>query len=263
MNLKSFVNKTGYEMKKTIISLVLACMAVASSSAEGFLDNLKYDLRVGYDIGGTAPMGMPASIRSLDNYRLTPSVMLGLGVYKPLTGHWGITTGIRLENKGMDIDATVKNYHMKIVRGGQELEGMFTGSNHSEVEQWMLTLPLQMTYVFNDKWRVKLGPYLSYVRSHTFKGYASDGYLRVGNPTGERVELGTAPGDRGTYDFSDDMRNLQWGMMVGADWQFHKSWGAFADLSWGFTGAFKKSFNVIEQTLYPIYGTIGVTYRMK
>ena len=88
-------------------------------------------------------------------------------------------------------------------------------------------------------------------------------YLRVNDPTGEKVELGTAEGDRGSYDFSDDMRNLQWGVMAGADWHFHKSWGVFADLSWGFTGVFKKSFHVIDQTMYPVYGTIGVTYRMK
>lgn len=250
-------------MKKTIISLLFATLTTLHANAGGFLDNLNYDLRAGYNIGGTAPMGMPATIRSLDAYRLTPSVMVGLGVYKPLTSHWGVTTGLRLENKGMDIDATVKNYHMKIVRGGQELEGMFTGKNHSEAAMWMLTLPLQATYVFNYNVRLKLGPYFSYVRSRNFKGYASDGYLRVGDPTGEKVELGTGDGDRGSYDFSDDMRKLQWGMMLGTDWHFHKSWGVFADIAWGFTGIFKGSFNVIEQTMYPVYGTIGVTYRMK
>lgn len=250
-------------MKKTIILLLLASLVLIPVKAVGIFDNLKYDLRAGYNIGGTAPMGLPASIRSLDSYKLTPSIMIGLGVQKPLTEHWSLTTGLRLENKGMDIDATVKNYHMKIVRGGQELEGMFTGKNHSEAEQWMLTLPLLATYTFNDKVSLKLGPYFSYVRSRNFKGYAYDGYLRVGNPTGEKVELGVADGDRGSYDFSEDMRKLQWGMMLGADWHFHKSWGAFVDLSWGFTGVFKHSFNVIEQTMYPVYGTIGITYKMK
>lgn len=250
-------------MRKIILSVAIAAASLLQSSATGIFDNLQYDLRAGYNVGGTSPMGMPASIRSLDAYRLTPSVMLGLGVYKPLTEHWGLSTGLRLENKGMDIDATVKNYHMKIVRGGQELEGMFTGKNHSEVEQWMLTLPLQATYRFNEKWQVKLGPYFSYVRTHTFKGAASDGYLRVGDPTGEKVELGTADGDKGTYDFSDNMRRLQWGMMASADWRFHHSWGLFVDLSWGFTGIFSKHFDTIEQTMYPIYGTVGFSYKMK
>ena len=87
--------------------------------------------------------------------------------------------------------------------------------------------------------------------------------MRVGNPTGAKVELGSEDGNRGTYDFSDDMRNLQFGVMLGTEWYFHKRWGVFADLSWGVTGIFKDDFNTIEQTLYPIYGTIGVSYRIK
>ena len=222
-------------MKKILITFTLALMTATTAFSAGILDNLTYNLRFGYGIGGSAPMGMPATIRSLDSYKLEPNFSLGLGVYKPLSEHWGLTTGLHIENKGMNIDATVKNYHMAIVRGGQRLEGQFTGHNASEVEMWMLTLPLQATYAVNDKVHIKLGPYMSYVRSHTFRGYAYDGYLRVGDPTGAKVELGSDDGSRGTYDFSDDMRSLQFGMMLGAEWYLYKRWGAFADLSWGFT----------------------------
>ena len=250
-------------MRKKILTLVLASVTAISAFGTSVLDNLTYNLRFGYSIGGTSPLGMPASIRSLDSYKLEPNFSLGLGVYKNLSEHWGITTGLHIENKGMNIDATVKNYHMAIVRGGQSLEGQFTGHNTSEVEMWMLTLPLQATYSINRNLHLKLGPYMSYVRSHTFRGYAYDGYMRVGNPTGAKVELGSEDGNRGTYDFSDDMRNLQFGVMLGTEWYFHKLWGVFADLSWGVTGIFKDDFNTIEQTLYPIYGTIGVSYRIK
>jgi len=250
-------------IKRTLTAALAALFLTGNAAAEGFLDNLTYNLRLGYSVGGTSPIGMPATIRSLDSYKLTPSVTMGLGVYKRLNDHWGVTTGLHIENKGMDIEATVKNYHMKIVRGGQSLEGNFTGRNSSEVEQWMLTLPLQATYAFTQDVRLRLGPYLSYVSSHYFRGYASDGYLRVGSPTGTKVELGHDEGTRGSYDFSDDMRRLQFGFMLGADWYFQKRWGVFADLSWGVTGVFKGSFNTIEQTLYPIYGTVGVAYRFK
>ena len=41
---------------------------------------------------------------------------------------WGISTGIRLETKGMKTDATVKNYHMKMIANdGGEMEGQWTG----------------------------------------------------------------------------------------------------------------------------------------
>lgn len=250
-------------MKRKLLTIILALAALLPVGAESLLDNLVYNLRFGYGIGGTTPVGMPSTIRSLDSYALTPSFSLGLGVYKHLKGHWGLATGMYLENKGMDIDATVKNYHMAIVRGGQRLEGNFTGKNSTEVEQWMLTLPFMGTYSFSDKVCLKLGPYLSYVRSHKFTGYASDGYIRVGDPTGTKVELGHEEGSRGTYDFSDNMRSWQIGMMLGADWYFHKQWGAFFDLSWGLTDIFHDSFNTIEQSLYPIYATIGVSYRIK
>ena len=263
-------------MKKTIISLLFAAVTTASATAGNFFDNLVYDLRVGYNIGGTAPMGMPATIRSLDAYRPTMNLAIGLGVYKPLATRWGLTTGLRLENKGMNIDATVKNYHMQIKQGGGEpFEGVFTGTNHTEVEQWMLTLPLQATFWASNKVCLKLGPYFSYTNRPHFKGYASNGYLRVNpnsqdspnyrpdDPTGEKMDIGSGEGSRGDYDFSDDMRNWQWGMMLGADWRFHRSWGVFADVAWGFTGIFKSDFKVLDQKLYPVYGTIGVTYKLR
>lgn len=250
-------------IKRTLTAAIAAFLLAGNTQATNLLDSLTYNLRLGYNIGGTAPIGMPSTIRSLDRYSLTPSISMGLGVYKRLSDHWGITTGLHLENKGMDIKASVKNYHTAIVRGGQRLEGNFTGQNSTEVEQWMLTLPLQATYAFTPDVRLRLGPYLSYVSSHYFRGYASDGYLRVGDPTGTKVELGHDEGTRGSYDFSDDMRRVQFGLMLGADWYFQKHWGVFADLSWGLNGVFNNDFNTIEQTLYPIYGTIGVAYRFK
>ena len=113
------------------------------------------------------------------------------------------------------------------------------------------------------KLRLKLGPYFSYVTAHKFEGNAYDGYLRQGDPTGPKIELGHEDGERGEYDFSSDMRNWQFGIDVGADWYFSKRWGAYVGLTWGLTEVFKKDFHVIEQPMYPIYGTIGLSYQLK
>lgn len=243
--------------------MLLSAVMALPSAASGITEDMACNLRFGYGIGGTAPVGMPATIRSLDSYGLEPNFTLGLDICKRLCGKWGLTLGLHIENKGMDIDATVKNYHMEIIRGGQSLEGCFTGRNSTEVSQWMLTVPLQVTWFFNDNLRLKLGPYASYLSSRKFAGYAGDGYLRVGGPTGTKIELGSEEGSRGTYDFSDSMRRIQAGVVLGADWFFYRQWGAFVDLSWGLTGIFRSSFNTIEQTLYPIYGTIGISYKIK
>ena len=185
---------------------------------------------------------------------------IALDAYKPLNGRWGLIAGFHVESKGMKTDAKVKNYHMEIRQGGETLDGMFTGNVVTDVDMWMVTLPLQATYT-TGKVRLKAGPFLSYLLSSNFSGYAYDGHLRVGNPTGTRVDLGTDEASRGTYDFSDDLRRVHFGVDVGADWQFSRRYGAYADLSWGLIGAFKRDFKTIEQTMYPIFGSIGITYK--
>lgn len=253
-------------MRKKIATLFMAAicsMTVQQTKAEGLFDNLKYNLRLGYMVGGTAPVGMPATIRSLDSYRLKPNITLGIDVNKQFDNHWGLVTGLRLENKGMDIKATVKNYHMALVKGDQRIEGNFTGGNRTEVEEWMFTVPVLASYAITDNFNVKAGPYVSVLTSRKFEGYAYDGYLREGDPTGGKITLGHDETDRGNYDFSDDMRHFQFGVMAGADYYWGRHWGAFVDLSWGLTGIFKSDFHTLDQTLYPIYGTIGLAYRLK
>lgn len=132
-------------IRKAITVLMLAAMAV-TSHAENILDGWDYYARLGYNIGGTAPVGMPATIRSMNDYRLMANFSLGLDVSKPLKGNWGVLTGLHLENKGMEVDATVKNYHMVMTQGGEEIEGYYTGNLVTECEEWMLTLPVMATY---------------------------------------------------------------------------------------------------------------------
>ena len=164
----------------------------------------------------------------------------------------------------------VKNYYMKIVRGGEELQGIFTGDVVTKVDMSLITVPIQATYDVCDNLRFKLGPYVSYVTSKKFEGWAYDGYLRrqeeghpKGDPTGQKVMLGHDEGERGDYDFSDDMRNWHVGVDFGIDWKLSDRWGICADLSWGLNGIFKKDFETIEQTMYPIYGSIGISYQLK
>lgn len=248
-------------MKKTILAAALACAFAGAKG--GIADSLNYAVRLGYNIGGTAPIGLPATIRSMNKYVLQPNYSLGFDVQKNLKGRWGVQAGIRLENKGMDVDATVKNYHMEIERGGETLEGFYTGRLVTEVELWLLTLPVTMTYSVNGKLHLRLGPYLSYVTSHSFKGYVYDGYLRETDPTGPKIEMGSDEDSRGNYDFSNKMRRVLYGIDAGADWRITKRWGVFGDITWGLSGVHKSSFHTIEQTLYPIFGTLGITYKLK
>ena len=53
------------------------------------------------------------------------------------------------------------------------------------------------------------------------------------------------------------------GLDLGIDWLFARRVGMYADLQWGLTGTFRGDFKTIEQTLYPIYGTIGIMYKIR
>ncbi len=259
-------------MTKKHISLMLALLlAVATAHAEGglirvgsFFDDLTTVARLGYGLGGSAPVGMPATIRKLNEFPLTPNLSFGVDELKPIAGGpWGVLVGVHFENKGMSTDATVKNYHMQIDRQGEVLEGVFTGRVVTKATEWMFTVPLQATRQLGKRVRLKVGPYVSYLTQRRFYGWAYNGYLRVDDPTGAKVELGEAADERGDYDFSSHMRRMQWGIDVGADIAISNRLGCYADLSWGLSGIHKSDFHTVEQTLYPIYGTVGITYKIR
>lgn len=245
-----------------IYTLIIAMMVhIGAAAQDKSAFSFEYKARVGYNIGGTAPLGIPATIRSIDAFRLTPSVMAGLDVSTRLSSQWGLMTGLRVENKAMDTEVTTKGYRMDMVKGNSKIEGLFTGTVKQEVTQWMLTLPIMATYQLGEKLMLKGGPYFSYLLSHDFSGIASNGYLRQGNPTGPKIIIGIKDGEWATYDFSDNMRNVQMGLAIGADWQLHQHFGLSVDLNWGITGVFESDFKTVEQTLYPIYGTIGAFWK--
>ena len=252
-------------MKKNIayIILIAASWFVGCPAEAGSLDSLQLKARAGYSIGGTTPIPLPETIRSIDSYSLTPSFMVGLDAMLPLTQQWGIMTGLRLENKGMKATVTTKAYFMEVVKGDQKMSGLFTGRVEQEVKQWMLTVPVQATFTLSHRVMLKGGPYVSFLLSKGFSGIASDGYLRKDSPTGPKILMGNREGEWATYDFDNDMRGVQFGVGIGVDWQVYKCLGVSADLNWGLTGIFPGDFKTVEQTLHPVNGTIGVFYKLK
>lgn len=229
----------------------------------GVIDSVDVRLRIGYNFGGTSPLSLPASIRSIDAFRPTFSPCIGAEMTIPVVrGQWSVVGGIRLENKGMDAEVTVRGYHMAMVKGNSQISGLFWGHVSQEVSQWMLTVPMSFQLSISD-FRFRLGPYVSLLVSKEFSGIASDGYLRQGDPTGPKIEIGNKEGEWATYDFSDDMRSLQWGVGIGVDWQMSSRLGLSADLHWGLSCIFQSDFKTVEQTLYPIYGSVGVFWRIE
>lgn len=256
-------------MKKQIIALCAGMMATATFAQENTTKTLlnaalhgwEYELKAGLSIGGAAPLPIPREIRSIDSYNPTLAILLEGNAYKWFGADkkWGLITGLRFENKNMETKATVKNYSMEIIGSdGNRLKGNWTGGVKTVVRNACLTVPVLAAYAVSPRWNVKLGPYFSYVMGHDFSGEVYDGYLREGDPTGDKIVFeGEAVAK---YDFEKDLRNFQWGIQAGADWRAFKHLKVFADLTWGMNDIFKKDFNTITFAMYPIYFNLGFGY---
>lgn len=220
------------------------------------LKGLEYEVKAGIAIGGTAPLPLPEEIRSINHYNPTLAISIEGNVTKWFGSKWGTQLGLRLENKSMKTDATVKNYSMEMIsKEGGHMKGMWTGDIKTNVDNSYLTVPVLAMYKLSNRVKLKAGLYVSYLLDGEFSGSAYDGYLRDEDPTGTKFTVTEA-----TYDFSDDLRNFAWGAQAGVDWRAFKHLNVFADLTWGLNDIFKKDFKTITFAMYPIYLNVGFGY---
>ena len=226
------------------------------------LDSISLDARLGYALGGTVPTSLDNKIRHINSFNPGFNFSVAAEVSYPLNEQWSLHSGLRFELGSMDVDSRVKNYDIEVVRGGESLDGVFIGNVRIKTAQRRITMPIQAAYHLNDEWQLRGGLFMGWLTNRRFWGWAYDGYLREGTPVGAKIEMGTEPGERGDFDFDKNMRHMQWGLDVGADWQFSRRWGAFAELTYGLSGLFKSDFHSV-QTLRPLYGTLGILYRIK
>lgn len=256
-------------MKKLI--LILTCLLVTISTQaqkernetiiRSALYGLEYEIKAGFNIGGTLPIPFPAEIRSIDAYNPTLSISIEGNVTKWLgeKHKWGIIVGLKMENKGMRTKADVKDYGMEIIGdGGEKVAGHWTGGVRTKVQNSYLTVPVLAVYKLTPRWNLKVGPYVSYLMDGDFSGHVYEGYLRENDPTGPKVEF--TNGKVATYDFSSDLRKFQWGVQLGADWKAFKHLKVYADLNWGLNDVFKKDFNTITFDMYAVYLNVGFGY---
>lgn len=256
-------------MKKYI--LILACLWTVlpvcaqrernQSIIWSSLHGLEYEIKAGFNIGGTLPIPFPEEIRAIDGYNPTLSITIEGNVTKWLgeKQQWGIITGLKLENKGMRTKATVKDYGMEIIGDrGEKVAGHWTGGVRTKVQNSYLTIPILGAYKLTPRWNIKLGPYFSYLMDGEFSGNVYEGYLREGDPTGSKVEF--TNGQTATYDFTNDLRKFQWGIQLGADWKAFKHLKVYADLNWGMNEIFKKDFKTVTFDMYAIYLNVGFGY---
>lgn len=221
------------------------------------------EFRAGMNIGGASPIPLPEEIREIKGFNpnLNPSVEADVIFTLDKKGMFEIVTGLRFERKSMTTDAGVKDYGMELIgEQGEILSGRWTGDVNTEYSSYHLTLPALFSISPCRNLSVQVGPYISYQMSGQFDGYVANGYLRHIDPTGEKFVF---EGDtQGRYDFSNNLHNLQYGAMLGVDWELSKHLVVAGHLSWSFRHVFDYGFNTMTFNLYPIYLNVSVGYRL-
>lgn len=230
---------------------------IIRSEAKG----LEYEIKAGFHIGGISPLPLPHEIRKIEGYNPTLAIPVEGNVTKWLGAErkWGITAGVKLENKGMTTRAYVKNYRTEIIGDkGEKVAGYWTGNVKTKARNTYLTVPLLAAYRVNGRWVMRAGFYTSYLTEGDFSGHVYEGYLRESDPTGPKIEF--KDGRVATYDFSGELRGFSYGLQAGASWRAFRHFNVYADLSWGLNGIFKSHFQTISFSLYPIYLNTGFGY---
>ncbi len=257
-------------MKKYILSAVVLLSSLTASAQDSWQkygptcdSGFGFIARAGYTIGGTMPIPVPAEIRKVNEFSPKGGLNVGVEGYKMFTRRWGLKAGVHFFYEGFHTAAEVKGYQMTIDMDGESLSGYFTGTDVSNTTMMGLTIPVMATFRLSPRWNLSLGPYVSAYFDATFDGEvyensAGQGYLRVGDPTGQKVEMtkGSA-----TYDFGDQMRNWGVGLELQVDWKAMKHVNVFGQLDWGLTNAVDPSFTAVAFPMYPVYGTLGLAYR--
>ena len=223
-------------MKSKILLFLLVAFSFSAAAQESIGErdeNLQQmnkkgwelELKAGLNIGGATPLGLPREIRHINSFDPKLNGTLECAVTKWF-GRWGVASGLRLEAKRMSTGATVKNYHTAIIQNGDQVAGYFTGYDKTDYNSNDLTLPITANYRVNPRWKVRGGMFFSYCLSREFNGYVSDGYLRNGTPTGEKVTFDN--GSSADYNFDDDLRKFNYGVQVGASWNAFSHFSPFA-----------------------------------
>lgn len=220
---------------------------------------LDLSLRVGINLGATMPLPMPRAIRGIEHYNPQLNFAVeGRAGYRFDHSPWGVAMGLRLEQKGMTTEATVRNYFVNVVaEDGAALRGAFYGQVRTKVRLSLLTIPVLATWQPHERWRVTAGPTLGICLGGDFSGYAHDGYIRKDAPTGEKTTV-----TKGSYDYSRDLSTLHWGVLVGVDYQWSRRWSATAEFNAGVHPIFPSDYTNVSYKLRPLFATVGVSYAL-
>lgn len=246
---------------KILLTTLLFIVVCQSNLAQDKMKHWEFKAFAGYNLGGTTPLPLPPEIRKINSWAPGFGGTMAIHATRWITPEWGITSGLAIDLKRMTIKADVKYMMTNLVVGvGDDtgfFSGMFTGKNTTKVRNGYLVLPLLAAWRPVNEWTFRLGGYFASQQDARFEGTASHGYIRNGGPAGDYINIESA-----TFDFSDNVRKTDVGLMASADWFFTKRMAVTGQLSWGLTPIFPSNFNGIPYKMYNIYFSTGIAYKL-
>lgn len=256
--MKHKIMKTKY-LKFALIALM--AIQLIPARAQDKIKLWEFKVYAGYNFGGTTPLPLPAEIRKIKSWSPGFAGTLAFQATRWITPEWGVSSGIAIDLKGMVIKSEVKYMMTNLVIGEGDntgyFSGMFTGDNMTKVRNGYFVLPVLAAWRPHEKWTFRLGGYFASQQDAKFEGTASNGYIRDGGPSGNRVNIESA-----TFDFSDDVKKVDAGLMAQADWFFTSKMAVTTQLSWGLVPIFPSDFNGIPYKMYNVYFMTGIAYKL-
>lgn len=249
-----------------ILCVFLLLMVSSSMGLSGkvFDKNAKRDyyINAGLNFGGPIPIPFPAEIRNIDSWEPGINPSLGINVIQWFDKNWGVSSSLIAEWKGMQTTSQVLYWKTGLEIGEEYeksyIEGLFSGKNSMKTKHGCFTIPLNITYkTNNEQWIFSFGPYFSRRLNSIFTGNASDGYIRNGGATGEKVLI-----DSADFDFSKNISKNSYGVNLSVNYFFSSYWGVKINYSQDIKSIFSKNFTTIPQKMYDAYATVGITYRL-
>ena len=249
-----------------VIVLIFSLFSLKSFAQEKteksfFKDNMDYQLRAYFGIGGSTPLGLPSEIKKIESYN--PGLQLGLEAnatkWLEENAKWGVRVGVAVEERGMKTKASVKQYLTRIIQGNEQIQGYFTGMVQTKVNNTYVNIPISAVYKLSKKWNLYGGFSFAFAIDKQFTGYVSDGYLRKDTPVGPKINFDK--NGKAAYDFSDEINTFQWGANFGAEWKMNKHFKLFPQISYDFNGVLNKDFDAISFSLHNIYLDLGFAYQ--
>lgn len=255
------------KMRYIIFMFVLFMPFMAFSQHEGSsADNPMIAFRLvakaGLNIGAATPLSIPVEIREMKGYNPGLNGSIGVDALMDFdslnTSRWTVGTGLYVERKSMTTKARTKNYSTEIVNNGNVISGVWTGDVETAFSAHALSLPVFLSYRAAPKFSIRAGVYVSFLFSKTFEGSVYDGYLREGNPTGEKIVFEN--GSSAQYEFSDELKNVHSGLLLGAEYNVSKRFIVSGQLTYGLSDIFKRDFKTVSFAMHPIFFNLSIGY---